>query len=226
MDDVGSLLKVLQHGDSFFPSGAVSFSWGLESMVQRGLLTNAEDVESFIIGQLRARWANFDRTIVACAHGAAADLAEVSEIDELCERLSPVAELRQGSRRMGDALLSIFQRMGSPAATGYRKLQKQLSLPGHLAAMQGLIWREVGLSETAAVAISAHAFCTGLASAGLRLGCLTHISAQRVLTQARVEAATIAALPLIPLDAISSHALQAEIAVMRHASQDVRLFAN
>jgi len=226
MDDAGSLLKVLQHGDSFFPSGAVSFSWGLEAMAQSGLLTCPEDVESFIIGQLHARWASFERTIVASAHGVAADLEAVGKIDELCECLSPVAELRQGSRRMGDALLSVFQRMGSPAAVGYRSLQKQFSFPGHMAAMQGLLWAEAGLSETAAVALSAHTFCTGLASAGLRLGCLTHISAQRVLTRARAEAAAIADQPLTPLDAISSHALEAEIAAMRHAAQEVRLFAN
>lgn len=226
MNDAASLLNVLQHGDSFFPSGSVSFSWGLEAMAQSGLLARREDVQSFIVGQLHARWASFDRTIVVSAHRAAADLETVGMIDDLTERFSPVAELREGSRRMGDAMLSVFQRLDSLSANRYRALQSTLRFPGHLPAMQGMLWGEAGLTETAVVALSAHTFCGGLTSAGLRLGCLTHISAQQVLTHVRSVAASLAALPLVPLDAISSHGVEAEIACMRHAAQDSRLFAN
>jgi len=31
-DGIGAVLVALQHGDSFFPGGAVSFSWGLEAL--------------------------------------------------------------------------------------------------------------------------------------------------------------------------------------------------
>ena len=228
MDDAGSLLNALQHGDSFFPSGAVSFSWGLEAMVQGGLLMRSEDVQAFVLGQLQARWASFERTVVASAHRVAGDLDAVNAIDVTAECMSPVAELRQGSRRLGAAMLSVFERLGSPAASAYRERQKTRTFPapGHVAAIQGLLWAEAGLSETAALALSAHGFCTGLASAGLRLGCLTHISAQKLLTAARMEAARIMALPLVPLEEINSHGIEAEIAVMRHAAQDARLFAN
>jgi urease accessory protein len=226
MDNIGSLLDILHYGDSFFPSGAVSFSWGLEAMVSSGLLARSKDVQDFVIGQLHARWASFDRTIVTSAHRVADNLDAVGEIDELVECLSPIAEFRQGSCRMGDAMLSVFQRLGSPAAHCYRERQKTLQAPAHLTVMQGLLWAEAGLSETAAVALSAHTFCTSLASAGLRLGCLTHISAQTLLTAARMEAAEIAALPLVPLERISTYGIEAEIAVMRHAAKDMRLFAN
>ena len=226
MDDFRSLLNALQYGDSFFPSGSVSFSWGLEAMVGSGLLTRPEDVRDFVIGQLWARWACFDRTIVGSAHRIANDLAVVSEIDELVECMSPAAALRHGSRRMGDAMLSVFQRLGSEAATGYRERQRTTRAPGHIAVMQGLLWAEAGLSETAALALSAHTFCTSLVSAGLRLGCLTHISAQKLLAAARAEAALIADQPMAPLSDLSSYGIEAEIAIMRHASQELRLFAN
>ena len=228
MDDARSLLNALQHGDSFFPSGAVSFSWGLEAMVQGGVLAGPDDVQAFVLGQLHARWASFERTVVASAHRVARDLDRVNAIDTTVECMSPVAELRQGSRRLGGAMLSVFERMGSPAASAYRERQKARphSVPGHVGAMQGLLWAETGLSETAALALSAHGFCTGLASAALRLGCLTHISAQTLLSAARMEVADIMAMPLVPLEDIYSHGIEAEIAVMRHAAQDARLFAN
>ena len=54
MSDVGQALAVLQFGDSFFPSGAVSFSWGLEGLSDNGVVTDADAVRAFVIGQLRA----------------------------------------------------------------------------------------------------------------------------------------------------------------------------
>ena len=55
MSDVADALAVLQFGDSFFPSGAVSFSWGMEGLSDSGVVTDADGVRAFVIGQLRAR---------------------------------------------------------------------------------------------------------------------------------------------------------------------------
>ena len=41
-------LMLLPHSDSAFPSGAVSFSWGLETLVNRGIVTKADDVQAFL----------------------------------------------------------------------------------------------------------------------------------------------------------------------------------
>ena len=108
MSDVADALAVLQFGDSFFPSGAVSFSWGLEGLSDSGVVTGADAVRAFVIGQLRARWAEFDRPVVVAAHRARMDLDEVSAIDAQVEMQSPCAELRSASRRMGEAMLSVF----------------------------------------------------------------------------------------------------------------------
>ena len=54
MVDFASILNVLQHGDSFFPSGSVSFSWGLEAMAGSGSLATSDDVQAFIIGMVRS----------------------------------------------------------------------------------------------------------------------------------------------------------------------------
>ena len=70
MTDVAATLAVLQFGDSLFPSGAVSFSWGLEGLAENGVVTGADDVRAFVIGQLNARWASFDRAVVVAAHRA------------------------------------------------------------------------------------------------------------------------------------------------------------
>ena len=226
MSDLRSILAVLQYGDSFFPSGAVSFSWGLEDLADRGALATSEDVQSFVTGQLRARWANFDRVVVASAHRASADLTEVAAIDERVEIHTSAEEVRSGSQRAGHALLSSCARLDVPGAASYRAMVTRGEALGHNAAMQGMLWARAGLSETDAIALSAHTFCVGLAGAGIRLGRLTHIDAQRILTVAREEAARIGDRPMPPIEQISSFAIEAEIAVIRHASRDIRLFAN
>jgi urease accessory protein len=50
-----SLFITLQHADSFFPSGATSFSWGLETLCAEGAIQSASDLNTFIEGQLQAR---------------------------------------------------------------------------------------------------------------------------------------------------------------------------
>jgi len=226
MSNVADALAVLQFGDSFFPSGAVSFSWGLEGLSDSGVVTDADAVRAFVIGQLRARWAEFDRAIVVAAHRARMSLEDVAAIDAEVETQSPCAELRLGARRMGDSMLSVFARLGIGDAAAYREMVKQGDAFGHLAAMQGYLWGRADLSERDAIALSAHSFSTGLLGAGLRLGCLGHIDAQRILIEARREAARLAALPVPPIGALSAYAIEAEIAVMQHVNNSLRVFAN
>ena len=65
MNNQEHILALLQHGDSFFPSGAVSFSWGLEMLKQDDFVTSKDDVENFLINQLAERWTPFDRVVLA-----------------------------------------------------------------------------------------------------------------------------------------------------------------
>ena len=100
MDSRG-LLATLQHADSFFPSGAVSFSWGLEALRADGLVQSADDVALFAAGQLRHRWATADRPVLAATYTASDDLEAVAAIDRLQDAMALPLELRLGSRRMG-----------------------------------------------------------------------------------------------------------------------------
>lgn len=226
MSAIASRLALLQYGDSFFPSGSISFSWGLEGLVERGAVSNAASFETFMVGQLRSRWAAYERSVVAAAHAAHTDLDAVAEIDRMVEVTTPAAELRSASRRMGAAMLLVFARLGHQHATAYRALIAKDAAFGHLAVMQGMLWAGAGLSLNDATALSAHGFCTGLLGAGVRLGCLTHLEAQRLLSVSRGEASELAMAPLVPLSAIATHAPEAEIAAMQHALRELRLFAN
>jgi urease accessory protein len=225
MSNVAATLLALQFGDSFFPSGGVSFSWGLEGLVDKGAVTEF-DVDAFMLGQLRGRWSDFDRPAVVAAHRARGDFDAVAAVDQQIEIRSPCAELRLGSQRMGQAMLSLFINIGWPELAAYRAMVKRGCAYGHLSPMQGFLWGVAGLSELEAVALSAHSFSIGLLGAAVRLGCLTHVGAQRALIRIRSEAASLSEQPVPPLSRLSSCAIEAEIAAMRHASNDARVFAN
>jgi urease accessory protein len=226
MSDVAAAMALLQFGDSFFPSGSVSFSWGLEGLTENGVVTSAESVRAFVIGQLHARWAQFDRAVVVAAHRAMMDLEAVAAIDDQVEIQTASTELRSGSRRMGQAMLSVFARLGLGDIAAYRELIKRGLAHGHVAPMQGLLWGRAGVNERDAIALSAHTFCIGLLGAGIRLGCLTHIDAQRAMINARQEAARLAELPLPSINELSTYGVEAEIAVMQHVNNPMRVFAN
>lgn len=226
MPELHSLLGALQHADSFFPSGAVSFSSGLETLHADREVASAEQLAGFVEGQLLHRWAGSDAVALVAAYRAAGALERVAAVDAVFEAMSLAMELREGSKRAGTALLTVHAKLGTAGAAAYRARVAAKAAHGHLPVVQGLLWREVGMSEEACQAVSAHTLCTGLIGAALRLGMIGHVDAQRVLLRVRPVIARLMALPVAEVDAMRAYTPAAEIAAMRHEVQDARLFAN
>jgi len=181
--NITSQLSALQHADSFFPSGAISFSQGLETLYADREVKDAATLATFVEGQLLYRWASMEAPALVLAHRSAGDLAVLVEIDAEIEAMSLATELREGSRRAGVALLSVHEKLGTTPASAYRLLIAEKKAFGHLPVAQGLVWWATGMSEQDARAISAHLLCTGSVSAALRLGVIGHHNAQPLLVR-------------------------------------------
>ena len=223
MTEGSNLLAALQHGDSFFPGGATAFSWGLETLTGEGRVATGADVRDYVRTQLRGRWATFDRAAMIAAYRAADDLGHVAAIDRMVEAQTLARELREASRRMGGALLTVHRRIDTPGAAAYAARD---DAPGHCAVVQGLLWSGAGISEAAADAMAAHQLCIGLLSAALRLSLIGHIEVQAILTGMRPSIATVLATEPPDLDDMGAFMPEAEIAAMHHEIQDSRLFGN
>ena len=226
MQHIPDQLALLQHGDSFFPSGNVSFSYGLETLYEDGRIETVQEVSSFLDGQLRERWATFDRGALVAAHKAAPDPEAVGRVDVLLDASTLATELRQGSCRNGRALLKVHTALGTPGAAGYTAMVTADLVPGHVAAVQGLVWNGVGLGIAAAELLSAHTFVVGILGAALRLGMLGHIGAQGILNDMRLLISELLQEPPPELDELQSSTFEAEIAIMRHETAATRLFSN
>ncbi|MBI6576827.1 urease accessory UreF family protein [Pseudomonas viridiflava] len=243
LDDLGSALLAMQQADSFFPTGAVAWSWGLETLKADGHLGPIErvpprrrqretrpdrsaEVCGFVEGQLRHRWNSFDRAFLVAAWQSADDLEYLMTLDAQVEALTMAEELRQGSRRVGQALLGVHVALGTPGAARYQQQVLAGETPGHLPVLQGLIWKQLGMQLEHCQLAAAHGLCTGLVSAAVRLGVMGHIDAQRVLTAIQPLITQLLADAAPEPDNASGFTPMAEIAVMRHETQELRLFAN
>ncbi|MCD5993494.1 urease accessory protein UreF [Pseudomonas sp. CDFA 602] len=243
MNTLASTLLALQQADSFFPGGAVAWSWGLETLWADGHLgTPAEaslprrqrtarhdrstEVRQFVEGQLRHRWNSFDRAFLLAAWQVADDPQALTRLDARVEALTLAEELRVGSRRVGQAFLSVHAALGTTGAAPCQQRILSGEALGHLPVMQGLVWRQLGLHDDHCQLAAAHGLSTGLVSAAVRLGVMGHVDAQRVLTDIQPLIAQLMAEGPPDIDHVSGFTPMAEIAVMRHETQELRLFAN
>ncbi|WP_191058956.1 urease accessory protein UreF [Geminicoccus harenae] len=225
MTDPARLLAALQHGDSQFPSGGFAFSWGLEGLMGGGHL-GRRDLHHFIEGQFRQRWACFDRVVIAEAHRRCRDLQGLCELDDWVDAATLAEPARDGSKRAGNALLGVHQRLGTSGAAELRTRVHAGAAHGHQAVVQGMVLAGVGLGLAEALAVAAHATAAAFCTAAIRLGLASHLDAQQALTALRPVLAGLLAGPLPALDEAAAFTPAAEIAMMRHAGQELRLFAN
>ena len=220
------LLAALQHADSMFPSGMVSFSWGLEALCNRGIVSDRGQVAQFLTAQIAGRWATFDRVFLVHALRAGGDLTRIAGLDALVEAQSLAAELRRGSRQMGLAMLGAHRRLDTPLAGELFRMVRAGETPGHAAVVQGVLWGQLGFSAGQAQVIAAHGLCAGLLGAAIRLSIISHIEAQKIRAEAADLVGTILGQPVCAPEEAHGFTPQIEIASMNHETDEMRLFIN
>src|SRR6266436_5002684 len=106
--NIGSLARLLQFGDSMFPIGGFSFSCGLESAVQTGVVNDRATLHAFARTALEQA-ARGDGIALVAAHRAAAihDIEALIAMDRRVFARKPSDETRTMSTRMGRKLTEI-----------------------------------------------------------------------------------------------------------------------
>ncbi|MCS0496476.1 urease accessory protein UreF [Ancylobacter sp. MQZ15Z-1] len=225
-----SLFATLWQADSAFPNGGFAFSNGVEGLAELGERLDGEGLAGVLAMTLTHRWMGMDRIAVALAFAAGADMDRLTEIDRRLDAATLPAPQRTGSRRNGLAFLTAHARIGTPSAAELKRQVERRHMPGHLPVMQGAVWRACGLDAQSALAASAYGVAAGMVSAAVRLGLVGAVEAQRCLgltlpLLARLvdEAGRAGALTCDDFESLTP---MLDIATMRHASSDVRLFSN
>jgi urease accessory protein len=218
---VKALLAALQLGDSAFPSGAFTQSYGLETLVAERAVSSAADVEQVLAAHLRHRMARADLPALLAGHraGAEADANLVLRIDAALTAIKMSREERQASHRIGARLIAEVSRLAPHPILA--------SSPHNAAVAFALAGYAMGLSARESAHTYGYSFASALVSASMRLLRIGHGDAQIVLRRSHplIEQAVDEA-GTIPWDALCPFAPRLDLAAARHERSATRLFAS
>lgn len=223
-----NFLSLLQFTDGLFPAGAYAHSFGLESYVQSGGVTDAAAVEQFLRAYLGGSAAPTDLVAMQCARkdAEAGDLAACISMDETLDAMKAAGELRDASRQMGRQTLRVANHFASHAllAEFVEAVAAELS-PCHHAIVFGMIGATMQWPGQEMAGAYLYSTSAAMVGAALRLLPLGQLAGQRILWSIRPLIAQLAqAARGKGRDDMWSFAPALEIAGMRHARLEARLF--
>jgi urease accessory protein len=207
-----------------FPVGGFCYSHGLEWVIERGDVADADALGEWIENVLAHGAGRSDVILLAEAWRgiAAGDAKLLAEATELAGALAPSAERRMETLAQGMAFLDAVEAVWPrPVLRRLRASGADLAFPvvvGACAAAHGLPLLPTALAFC-------QAFAANLVSAGLRLIPLGQTDGLRVLARLEPLVANLVAAALgAGLEDVGGAAIAADIASMRHATQSTRLF--
>ena len=106
-------LWLLQANDTAYPSGSYAHSFGLEELVEAGVVKTPEDLEKFLQNQVLPALLTFEIPFFSRAHAAAnsEDADTLLAMDAELDAWRIPAELRDASRRIGSQRLELLARL-------------------------------------------------------------------------------------------------------------------
>lgn len=214
------MLWLLQANDTAYPSGAYAHSFGLEELVEAGVVGNPADLEKFLEKQVLPALLTFEIPFFVRAHAAAVagDAGLLLEMDRELDAWRIPAELRDASRRIGSQRLDLLAQLDpSPLILRHRELSPR----SHHLVVTAL--ELSGLPVAQAARAFAFQSIAGLTAASMKLMRIGQTSCQQIArrTLIRLGEEIDTALSQEP-DGWFNPLL--EIASLRHARAHARLF--
>ena len=224
----GSLLaRALQFGDSMFPIGSFAFSGGLESAIQKGVVTDLHSLQAYVRTALEQAQSG-DGVALVWTHRAAAagDLDEVVRIDGRVYARKLSSETRTMTVRMGKKFAEMgAEVIGSPVLAAWRERIAAGATPGCYPVALAACLAAQGLSARDTFVVHQYGVGAMILSAALRLMKVSHVDTQRMLYELNAGAdAAYEAAAAARLDDMAGFAPLTEILAAVHVRAHVRLF--
>ncbi|NGY03146.1 urease accessory protein UreF [Solimonas terrae] len=224
MSDGTTLYQLLAWTSPGYPTGAFSYSHGLEWAVECGDVRDVDDLVEYIDTVLRHGGGWIDAVLFAHAWRSADDDDAFDEIAELAAAMRGTAETALESRQQGQAFLQVTRRAW-PHARLDAFAERRRGQPLSHAAVMALACAAHGIALAPALHAYLHAFAANLVSAGVRLVPLGQTDGQIATAQLAAVVADVAArAPNCELDELGSAAPRLDLFSMQHETQYTRLF--
>ena len=227
--NASSIARVLQFGDSMFPIGGFAFSGGLESAIQKRVVTDTETLHAYARTAVEQA-AQGDGIALVWAHRAAyaGDVAELVRIDERVYARKLSGETRTMSVRMGKKFAEMGDAVtGAALLRAWRERIEGGSTPGCYPVALAVNFAVQGLPAREAFIVHQYGVAAMILSAALRLMKISHVDTQRLLYLVNTGAdAAYEVAAKARLDDMAGFAPLTEILAAVHVKAHVRLFMN
>jgi urease accessory protein len=216
---------LMQLADSFFPSGTFGLSGGLESFVKTGRVRTGNDVLRFVRQQMQFQILPCDCVVFSAVMGAAkkGDIVNVMDADNQCYSMKIVREMRTASARSGKQLLNCIVHVTNNkfAKKFYCRVEARESA-GTYPACLAIAAFAFHIPEKSAHRMMLYSYCVSIVGSAIRLGVISHIEGQNILTQLARDVHS--AKPAKKIEDLWQLSPLAEILQMQHEQDDLRMF--
>lgn len=226
--DTAWLLGLLQASDTLYPTGAYAHSFGLEGMVEAGVVRDRATLRAFLLNSVLPSLRNVDLPLAVHAWKAfgTRDWPAVGEVCVLASALRAPRELRAAAEAIGrqraELLAHVHQ---AELAREFLRRAGEARWPHCTAVSAALEARVHGAPLAAVLAGVCYAAVAGVIAAATKLLRLGQNAAQGLLTE------TVALCPAmvgpaceLPLDEIGWFNPWLDAASARHETANARLF--
>jgi len=224
------LLGLLQAGDSYYPTGAYAHSFGLEGLVQTGVVRDRATLRDFVLLSVLPNLRQAELPLAAHAYAAldpiAPDWARVGELCVLAHALKSAREARTATENIGRQRAELVATLHAhPLAKDYLTQAAANGWPFSSAVSAALEGRVMGAPLEAVLAGVTYASVAGVLAAAMKVLRIGQNATQALLTEALAQAPDlIAAASVVPLDEIGWFNPWLDIAAARHETADGRMF--
>lgn len=218
MKQTGDLQKLLTWLSPAFPVGAFAWSAGLETAIVQRRVHDRASTQAWVADNLAHGGLRTDAILLAHAHAAAGDPAQLGELADLCLALTPARERHDETSITGDAFAAATRAWPSPV---YATLPQPCPYPIAVGAIAGAHGIALAATLTAFITALVH----GQVSVAVRLVPIGQTDGLAILAALESEIAVISALcQHAALDEIGAIAYAADIAQMQHETLTTRIF--
>jgi urease accessory protein len=219
---------LLQAGDSFYPTGSYAHSFGLEGLVQAGVIHDRATLREFLFRSVLPSLRQAELPLAAQAWEAfgAEDWARIGELCHLSAALKAPAEIRTASSNIGRQRAELTALLHAhPLAKEYLRRAGAEDWPFAAAVSSALEGRVLGAPCVAVLSGVYYASTASLISAAMKVLRLGQNASQTLLTETLGAApGIITAAEQVPFDEIGWFNPWLDIASARHETADSRMF--
>ncbi|MEM5500333.1 urease accessory protein UreF [Ahrensia kielensis] len=218
MNDSASLLKLMSWLSPVFPTGGFSYSSGLETAVQSGLVVDADDLRDWLKAALSNGALHNDAVLFAAALRMSNAPKELTKIAEMALALAGSAERYLEMTAQGDAFIKAV--INWPDADDVR-----FPSPCPLCVAAGAAGGASKIDLTIALSAYLHSAITNQAQAAIRLSVTGQNGASNIMAALEPDIIALAEFAAqSDMDDVGSAAMNAEIMSMRHEHLNGRMF--